>query len=100
MGGDYVAYHVRRGDFQHKQTQWSADKILLATEKLIDRRSERVVYVSTDEGNARLVLFIYFPAIFHKAVFTFFFTSLLCIVIIFCIVSSNPFMTLLRKYSS
>jgi hypothetical protein len=52
-GGEYVAFHIRRGDFQHKQTQWDAEKILQSTLRLIDVPSSRTVYISTDEGNSR-----------------------------------------------
>ena len=52
-GGEYVAYHIRRGDFQHKQTQWNAEKIIRSTARLIDNSKDRVLYISTDEGNQR-----------------------------------------------
>lgn len=53
-GGDgvsYVAYHIRRGDFQQKHTRLSAERILELSYNLTDRKSERVLYISTDEGN-------------------------------------------------
>jgi hypothetical protein len=49
----YVAFHIRRGDFQHKWVKISAEEILSLTEPLIPgSRSEKVAYVATDEKNA------------------------------------------------
>ena len=49
----YVAFHVRRGDFQHKWVKISAEEILSLTEPLIPgSRSEKDAYVATDEKNA------------------------------------------------
>jgi hypothetical protein len=56
-GSQYVAFHVRRGDFQHKFTQWPAQRILDSTEPLIPNRHERVLYISTDEMNQTYVGF-------------------------------------------
>jgi dTDP-4-dehydrorhamnose 3,5-epimerase-like enzyme len=51
---DYMAYHIRRGDFQHKHTQLSAETILENTLHLLpaDHKS-LTVYISTDEKNIR-----------------------------------------------
>lgn len=49
----YVAFHIRRGDFQHKWVKIPAEEILALTEPLIPgTRSERVAYIATDEKNA------------------------------------------------
>ena len=48
----YVAFHIRRGDFQHKWVKISAEEILQLTEALIPGpRHERVAYIATDEQN-------------------------------------------------
>ena len=67
-GGQYVAYHIRRGDFQHKHTQLSAQQILDNTLAQVQRALDStatgasdampspklrdlLVYISTDETN-------------------------------------------------
>lgn len=68
-GGRYVAYHIRRGDFQHKHTQLSAQQIIDATKHLFHGLvpSEHSVYISTDESN--LSFFDPFKAIFRHVLF-------------------------------
>ena len=68
-GGRYVAYHIRRGDFQHKNTQLSALQIIEATKHLFHGLvpSEHSVYISTDEPN--LAFFDPFKAIFRRVLF-------------------------------
>ena len=47
---NYVAYHIRRGDFQHAWVKIPAEEILQLTKSLIPGPlSERVVYIATDE---------------------------------------------------
>lgn len=47
----YVAYHIRRGDFQQTQTRLNAEEILQLTTHLVDDKKNRVLYISTDETN-------------------------------------------------
>lgn len=53
-GGEpqYFAYHIRRGDFQQKQTRLSAEKILENTLPFLDMTAGHVVYIATDEKNS------------------------------------------------
>jgi hypothetical protein len=47
---NFVAFHIRRGDFQHKHTQLSADEILKNVEGLLpDKGADSSAYISTDE---------------------------------------------------
>lgn len=49
---EYAAYHIRRGDFQHKHTQISADEILSTTAHLFPAgRGDITLYIATDEKN-------------------------------------------------
>jgi GDP-fucose protein O-fucosyltransferase len=47
----YVAYHIRRGEFQQTHTRLEAQQILDLTYHLIPNISSRVLYISTDESN-------------------------------------------------
>lgn len=47
----YVAFHIRRGDFQQTQTRRSAEKIVEQTNALVPNRSTRIAYIATDESN-------------------------------------------------
>ena len=47
----YVAFHIRRGDFQQTQTRQSAEKIVEQTNALVPNRSTRIAYIATDESN-------------------------------------------------
>lgn len=47
----YVAFHIRRGDFQQTQTRQSAEKIVEQTNTLVPNRSTRIAYIATDESN-------------------------------------------------
>jgi hypothetical protein len=55
MGGDtnfnatYYAFHIRRGDFQYKETQLGAEKIWNNTRHLLDKSISNLIYISTDE---------------------------------------------------
>jgi hypothetical protein len=48
---EYIAYHIRRGDFQQTQTRLEAEDILQLTKELVPDRKRRIAYISTDEGN-------------------------------------------------
>lgn len=66
----YIAYHIRRGDFQHKHTQLSANDILNATVHLIPTTFDRkklIVYIATDEKNE--TFFMPFVDSFYKVYF-------------------------------
>jgi len=54
VGPTYFAYHVRRGDFQYRDTRISAEKILGSTKHLLDAHSNRtrLIYIATDEMNS------------------------------------------------
>jgi len=47
----YVAFHIRRGDFQQTQTRQSAEKIVEQTNALVPDRLSRIAYIATDESN-------------------------------------------------
>lgn len=47
----YVAFHIRRGDFQQKHTRLPAEEIVALTNHLVQDRHKKVAYISTDEGN-------------------------------------------------
>lgn len=47
--GRYQAMHVRRGDFQYKQTRISIDQIVNNVQPLLD--PSKLIYISTDEKN-------------------------------------------------
>ena len=47
----YVAFHIRRGDFQQKHTRLEAADIVRLTNHLVPDRHTKVAYISTDEGN-------------------------------------------------
>ena len=52
MNSSYIAYHIRRGDFQQKHTRLEAQDILDLTLNLIPGNPKKwVVYISTDEKN-------------------------------------------------
>jgi GDP-fucose protein O-fucosyltransferase len=52
LNNSYIAYHIRRGDFQQKQTRLEAADILNITLKLLPNNPEDwVVYIATDERN-------------------------------------------------
>ena len=48
----YVAFHIRRGDFQHGWVKLPAEEILKLTGALVPDRANRVVYIATDERNS------------------------------------------------
>lgn len=48
---DYVAFHIRRGDFQQKQTRLPAEKIVQLTNPLVPDHKQKIAYIATDEGN-------------------------------------------------
>lgn len=47
----FVAFHIRRGDFQQKHTRLPAETIVSLTNHLVPDRKERIAYIATDEGN-------------------------------------------------
>mmetsp|Transcript_23528 Transcript_23528/g.39199 ORF Transcript_23528/g.39199 Transcript_23528/m.39199 type:complete len:733 (+) Transcript_23528:13-2211(+) len=47
----YVAFHIRRGDFQQKHTRLPAEKIVQLTRKLVPDAKKRIAYIATDERN-------------------------------------------------
>jgi len=47
----YVAFHIRRGDFQQKHTRLPAEEIVNITAQLVPDRHNRVAYISTDESD-------------------------------------------------
>jgi hypothetical protein len=47
----YIALHIRRGDFQQKHTRLSAEEIVNLTAPLVPDRLQRIAYIATDEGN-------------------------------------------------
>lgn len=63
----FVAYHIRRGDFQQKQTRLPAEDILRLSIHLVPNPSKRVVYIATDERNRSF--FQPFDEAFGKVVF-------------------------------
>jgi hypothetical protein len=50
-GPRYVAYHIRRGEFQQKHTRLEAAVILNNTWHLIPDKRDRIVYIATDESD-------------------------------------------------
>lgn len=71
----YVAYHIRRGDFQQKHTRLACEDILKLTMHLIPNPKQRIVYIATDESN--LTFFQPFKQYFAEIYFLSNFTSLL-----------------------
>lgn len=63
----YVAYHIRRGDFQQKHTRWEAQRIVDMTMQLIPDPMERIAYIATDEKNRSF--FLPFDRAFKKIYF-------------------------------
>eukprot|EP00597_Dinobryon_sp_UTEXLB2267_P001604 CAMPEP_0170076738 /NCGR_PEP_ID=MMETSP0019_2-20121128/13684_1 /TAXON_ID=98059 /ORGANISM="Dinobryon sp., Strain UTEXLB2267" /LENGTH=426 /DNA_ID=CAMNT_0010288625 /DNA_START=369 /DNA_END=1649 /DNA_ORIENTATION=- len=57
LGGDtnrdatYFAFHIRRGDFQYKDTQLTAEQIWANTRPLLDPNVSSLIYIATDETN-------------------------------------------------
>jgi hypothetical protein len=51
VAAEYVAFHIRRGDFQQKQTRLAAEEIAQRTAHLVPDRARRVAYIATDERN-------------------------------------------------
>ena len=55
LGGDtnrdatYFAYHIRRGDFQYKETRLSAEQIWNNTKHLLNSSITTLIYIATDE---------------------------------------------------
>eukprot|EP01035_Chromulina_nebulosa_P028048 gene28048-36960_t len=47
----YVAFHIRRGDFQQTHTRLPAEKIAHLSGPLVPDRSRRIAYIATDETN-------------------------------------------------
>jgi hypothetical protein len=62
--GGYVAFHIRRGDFQYKEMKLSAEAILANVKPFIPAQT-RVVYIATDERNKTFFapFFKAFPAV-------------------------------------
>ena len=52
-GVTYMAYHIRRGDFQYKDTRISAESILETTNPIVKQHIDRtrVIYIASDERN-------------------------------------------------
>jgi hypothetical protein len=59
MGGNtnedatYFAMHIRRGDFQYKETKVSAQEIVDNTFHLLDPNITKLLYIATDEQDKR-----------------------------------------------
>lgn len=51
IDAQYIAFHIRRGDFQQKHTRLPAEEIVQLTNALVPDRAQRIAYISTDEGN-------------------------------------------------
>ena len=66
-GPTFAAYHIRRGEFQQKQTRISAEQILSNTLQYVDFNRTQLVYIATDEGN--MSFFEPFRAVFKKVRF-------------------------------
>jgi hypothetical protein len=51
IGPTYFAYHIRRGDFQYKETRLPAKEILESTKHLLEKHRGRtsLLYIATDE---------------------------------------------------
>ena len=49
----YIAYHIRRGDFQYKETRLSAENIYSNTKHLLNANRTRLIYIATDDKNQR-----------------------------------------------
>ena len=49
---NYIAYHIRRGDFAHKNTRLEPQEILRLTSHLIKDVSKKLVYIATDDTNS------------------------------------------------
>ena len=51
---NYVTFHIRRGDFQHKWVKIPAEEIIvnIKKENLIPNMHQRIAYIATDEKNA------------------------------------------------
>jgi len=49
--GSYTALHIRRGDFQYKETRLGAEKLFHNLEPLLTRSGKKKLYFSTDEKN-------------------------------------------------
>jgi hypothetical protein len=47
----FIAFHIRRGDFQQKHTRLPAERIVELTNHLVPDRKDRIAYIATDEGN-------------------------------------------------
>jgi hypothetical protein len=51
MDPQYIAFHIRRGDFQQKHTRLPAEQIVELVRELVPDHLQRVAYIATDEGN-------------------------------------------------
>lgn len=51
---NYVTFHIRRGDFQHKWVKIPAEEIIANVQKenLVQNMHQRIAYIATDEKNA------------------------------------------------
>lgn len=49
MNATYFAFHIRRGDFQYKDTQISAERIWSNARPLLDPAVSNLIYIATDE---------------------------------------------------
>ena len=70
--GRYIAYHIRRGDFQHKHVKIPAKDILDLTLHLVPHHKDQVVYISTDEKDLSFFdpFFREFKAVYFLSNFT------------------------------
>jgi hypothetical protein len=67
VAASYVAFHIRRGEFQQTHTRWEAAAIIGKVKHLIPDSKDRIVYISTDEHNSSF--FTPFKNTFKKVFF-------------------------------
>jgi hypothetical protein len=48
---NYIAYHIRRGDFAHKNTRLPTEEIIRLTSHLIKDSPKKLIYIATDDNN-------------------------------------------------
>ena len=51
LNATYFAFHIRRGDFQYKDTQIPAERIWANARPLLDPSISRLIYIATDESD-------------------------------------------------
>jgi GDP-fucose protein O-fucosyltransferase len=54
----YHAYHIRRGDFQYKQTRLTIEEIYETTKHLFNISRTNLLYIATDEKNKTMFDFL------------------------------------------